>query len=145
MKEESEITILREGNVKITNLRVIVGMKNYAISKITSVNMRVDEPNLFLPIFFTVNMGVCSILIAISNMEAYAQCLQTGLYTSITGILLFLVSRKTKYSVTIRSVAGELRILETNDKELVERVIAAIHAALALQKSSYKDIYFNTD
>ena len=145
MKEESEITILREGNVKITNLRVIVGMKNYAISKITSVNMRVDEPNLFLPIFFTVNMGVCSILIAISNMEAYAQCLQTGLYTSITGILLFLISRKTKYSVTIRSVAGELRILETNDKELVERVIAAIHAALALQKSSYKDIYFNTD
>lgn len=129
MNNASEITILKEGNAKITNLRAIIGMKTYAISNISSVNMRVSEPKMFIPVFFTVNMGVCSVLIAISNMEAYAQCLQTGLYTGITGILLFIISRKTKYSVHITNSAGELRILEANDRDYVERIVKAIHEA----------------
>jgi len=133
MNDVSEITILKEGNVKITNLRAIIGLKTYAMSKITSVNMRVNEPKLFLPVFFTVNMGICSVLIAISNMEAYAQCLQTGLYAVITGTLLFLISRKTKYSVYIRSAVGEQRILEANDKEYVERIVKAMYEAITLQ------------
>jgi hypothetical protein len=135
MNDVSEITILKEGNVKITNLRAIVGFNTYAISKITSVNMRVNEPKLFLPVFFTVNMGICSVLIAISNMEAYAQCLQTGLYAVITGTLLFLISRKTKYSVyiKIKSAVGEQRILEANDKDYVERIVKAMYEAITLQ------------
>ena len=134
MNDVSEITILKEGNVKITNLRAIVGFNTYAISKITSVSMRVNEPKLFLPVFFTVNMGICSVLIAVSNMEAYAQCLQTGVYAVITGTLLFLISRKTKYSVYIKSAAGERRILEANDKDYVERIVKALHEAITLQE-----------
>ena len=139
MKDPSEITILKEGSVKITNLRAIIGMKTYAISNITSVNMRVIEPKMFIPVFFTVNMGICSVLIAISNMEAYAQCLQTGLYAGIAGILLFLISRKTKYSAHIKSAAGELRILEASDRDHVERVVKAIHEAILLQEEITKD------
>lgn len=133
MNDASEITILKEGSVKITNLRAIIGMKTYAISNITSVNTRVSEPKMFIPVFFTVNMGICSVLIAISNMEAYAQCLQTGLYAGITGILLFLISRKTKYSAHIKSPAGELRILEASDRDYVERIVKAIHQAILLR------------
>jgi hypothetical protein len=134
MNDVSEITILKEGNVKITDLRAIVGFNTYAISKITSVSMRVNEPKLFLPVFFTVNMGICSVLIAVSNLEAYAQCLQTGVYAVITGTLLFLISRKTKYSVYIKSAAGERRILEANDKDYVERIVKALHEAITLQE-----------
>ena len=133
MNDASEITILKEGNVKITNVRAVIGTKSYAISNITSVSMHVNEPKMFLPVFFTVNMGICSVLIGISNMEAYAQCLQTGLYASITGILLFLISRKTKYSVHITGTAGELRILEANDKDYVERIVHSMHQAINLQ------------
>lgn len=96
--------------------------------------MRVNEPKLFLPVFFTVNMGICSVLIAVSNMEAYAQCLQTGVYAVIIGTLLFLISRKTKYSVYIKSAAGERRILEANDKDYVERIVKALHEAITLQE-----------
>ena len=133
MNDASEITILKEGNVKITNVRAVIGTKSYAISNMTSVRMDVNEPKMFLPVFFTVNMGICSVLIGISNMEAYAQCLQTGLYASITGILLFLISRKTKYSVHITGTAGELRILEANDKDYVERIVHSMHQAINLQ------------
>lgn len=133
MNDASEITILKEGNVKITNVRAVIGTKSYAISNMTSVRMHVNEPKMFLPVFFTVNMGICSVLIGISNMEAYAQCLQTGLYASITGILLFLISRKTKYSVHITGTAGELRILEANDKDYVERIVHSMHQAINLQ------------
>jgi hypothetical protein len=133
MNDAGEITILKEGNVKITNLKTIIGMKTYATSNIISVNMHVNEPKMFLPVFFTVNMGICSILIAISNMEAYAQCLQTGLYTGSAGLLLFLISRKTKYSVHITSSGGELRILEASDKDYVQRIVKAIHKAIVMR------------
>ena len=68
-------------------------------------------------------------------MEAYAQCLQTGLYAVITGTLLFLFSRKTKYSVyiKIKSAVGEQRILEANNKDYVERIVKAMYEVISLQ------------
>ena len=136
MKDGSEITILKEGNVKITNQRVIIGTKTYAISNITSVNMRVNEPRMFLPVLIMVNMGICSVLIAISNMKEYAHYLQTGIYLAIAGILMMLISRKTKYSVEIKSEMGEFRILEANDRDYVEKIVKAINELIALQEIS---------
>ena len=134
MKDETETTILKEGTVKITNLRAIIGAKTYAISDVTSVNMRIKEPKMFLPVFFMVNMGICSVLIAFSNREEYAQYLQTGLYLAIAGILLMLISSKTKYSVQITNETGELRILEANDRDYVERIVKAMNDAIALRE-----------
>jgi len=134
MKDGSEITILKEGAVKITNLRAIIGTKTYAISDVTSVNMRIIEPKMFLPVFFMVNMGICSVLIGSSNMEEYARYLQTGLYLAIAGILLMLISSKTKYSVHIMNETGELRILDANDREYVERIVKAMNDAIALRE-----------
>ena len=51
MNDVSEITILNDGNVRITSLRAIIGLQTYAMPKITSVNMRFNEPKLFLPVF----------------------------------------------------------------------------------------------
>ena len=134
MNDASEITILKEGNVKITNRRAIIGTKSYTMSNIISVNMRVNEPKMFIPLFFTVNMGFCSVLIALSNLQEYAQYLQMGLYTGITAILLFIISRKTKYSVQIKSAVGNIRILEANDRDAVERIVTAINQAIVLQE-----------
>jgi hypothetical protein len=139
MKDGSEITILKEGAVKITNLRAIIGTKTYAISNVTSVNMRIIEPKMFLPVLFMVNMGICSVLIASSNMEEYARYLQTGLYLAITGILLMLISSKTKYRVHIIIETGELRILDANDREYVERIVKAMNDAIALREQLPKN------
>lgn len=130
MKDQSERTILKEGIVKITNRRATFGTKTYALSDITLVHMRVIEPNLFVPIFFAIILGICSALLAISNLKEYSQFLQIGLYSGIAAILFFLISRKTKYSVQIRNAVGERRVLETNNRNYAERVVRAMNEAM---------------
>jgi cbb3-type cytochrome oxidase subunit 1 len=130
MTHVGEINILKEKDVKITNERAIIGTKTYAISEVTSVSMDVNEPKLFLPIFFIVIAGVCSVLIALSDMREYSEFLTTSLYLGIAGLLFFIFSQKTKYSVRIRSASGELKVLETFDKEHVERIVKALNEAI---------------
>jgi Family of unknown function (DUF6232) len=128
----SEINILKENNVKITNLRAIIGTKTYAISDIASVSMDVNEPKLFLPVFFTVIAGVCLVLIALSDMREYSGCLNTSLYTGTAGLVFFIFSRKTMYSICIiGSTAVEIKVLESFDKEHVERIVKALNAAIS--------------
>lgn len=130
MKDISETSILKEGIVKITNQRATFGTKTYALSDITLVRIRVSEPNLFLPIFFAIILGICSALVAISNLKEYSQFLQIGLYSGIAATLFFLLSRKTKYSIQIRNAVGERSVLETDDRNYAERVVRAMNEAM---------------
>jgi|SRR6185503_8035572 hypothetical protein len=130
MTHVSEIHILKEKDVKITNERAIIGTKTYAISDITSVSMDVNEPKLFLPIFFIVTAAVCSVLVALSDMREYSECLEAGIYLGIAGLLFFIFSQKTKYSVRIRNASGELKVLEAVDRGHVERIVKAMNAAI---------------
>ena len=134
MTHVSEINILKEKDVKITNERAIIGTKTYAISEITSVSIDVNEPKLFLPLFFIVIAGICSVLIAVSDMREYSEFLTTSLYLGIAGLLFFILSQKTKYSIRIKSASsasGEIKVLETVDREHVERIVKALNAAIA--------------
>ncbi len=130
MTHVSEINILKAKNVKITNLRAIIGTRTYAISDIASFTVDVNEPKLFIPVFFAVIAGVCSVLVAISDMREYSGCLTTGLYIGIAAVLLFILSQKTKYVIRIRSTSGEFKALETSDGTLVERIVRALDEAM---------------
>ena len=132
MKEVSEKTILKEGTVRITNLRATFGTKTYTISNVTSAYIDVREPKLFLPVFFAVNLGICSVLVAVSDIKEYSQYLQVGLYIVISAIIFFLVSKKTKYSVQIKNPVSELTVLETYDGSYAERVVKAMYEAIAV-------------
>ena len=131
MKDVNEITILKERNVKITDQKATFGAKTYAISNITSIYVNVREPNLFYPVLFAVNLGICSVLVALSYGQENSQFLQVGIYMVIAGILFFLISRKTKYSVQIKNPVSELTVLETYDGNYAERVVKAMYEAIA--------------
>ena len=112
-----------------------MGMKTYALSKLASVRVHEEEPKLFLPVFYLLIAAICSALVALSDMNDYSHFLTNGLYIAIIGFLLFLLSRKTKYSVRMRSAAGEITIWVTNDMDSAERIVAAINRAISLQES----------
>ena len=131
MKDVNETTILKERNVKITNQKATFGAKTYAISNITSIYVDVREPNLFYPVLFAVNLGICSVLVARSDSQENSQFLQVGIYMVIAGVLFFLISRKTKYSVQIKNRVSELIVLETYDGNYAERVVKAMYEAIA--------------
>src|SRR5262245_39548567 len=117
MQDVDERTILKEGNVKVTDQRVTFGVKTYNLSNIFSARMRVKESNFFVPVFFAVILGICSVLVALSDLEEFSEFLRVGVFGGIAAILFFLLSRKTKYHVLIKSKAGELNILETDDRK----------------------------
>jgi hypothetical protein len=66
-------------------------------------------------------------------MEDYSRFLTNGLYIGIGGFLFFLLSRRTKYSVRVRSSAGEMTIWTTNDWDSAERIVIAINKAISMQ------------
>ena len=133
MNDLGEIILYRDGNIKITNQRAIIGAKTYALSNMASVQMQVKEPTLFLPIFYLLIASICSALVAISDMDDYSHFLTNGLYLAIAGFLFFLLSRKTKYSVRVKSPAGDIMLWEANDRAYVERIVRALNEALSLQ------------
>ena len=130
MQTVTEKTILKVGIVRITNLRAIFGTKSYELSNITSASVQAREPNLFLPVFFTIVLGFCSALIAISDLGEYSQCLQIGLYSGIAGLIFLLISRKAKYRVQIENPVSQLIVLETDDRHYAEKVVTALNNAI---------------
>ena len=134
MQIVTEKTILKIGTVKVTNLRAIFGAKSYELSNITSASLEAQEPNLFLPVFFAIILGVCSALVAISDLGEYSQFLQIGLYAGIAGMLFLLLSRKAKYRVQIKNPVSELVVLETDNRDYAEKVVTALNNAIANQE-----------
>ncbi len=126
----TEKTLLKVGIVKITNLRAIFGTKSYQLSNITSASLQAQEPNFFLPVFIAVILGVCSALVAISDLGEYSQCLQVGLYAGIAGIIFLLISRKAKYRVQIENPISQIIVLETGDRDYAEKVVTALNKAI---------------
>ena len=133
MKDRSEVTILKEGKIKITNRRAIIGLKTYFISNITSARVRMNEPRLFIPVFVMVVVAICSVLVALIDMREYSHFMTGSLYLGIGVVLFFLLSRKTKYSVRVRGSMGELTIFEANDRDYAERIVSAMNEAIRLQ------------
>jgi len=134
MLDVTEKTILKVGIVRITNLRAIFGAKSYQLSNITSAYIQAQEPNLFVPVFIAIVLGVSSVLVAISDLGEYSQCLQVGLYAGIAAILFFLISRKAKYRVVIQNPVSELVVLETDDRGYAEKVVTALNNAIETYK-----------
>jgi hypothetical protein len=134
MQAVNEIIFLKEGNVKITNQRAVIGTKTYSLAHIASVRLQVKEPSLFLPIFFMVIIGVFLALIALTDLQNLSHLLRTGFYIFIVTFLLFFLSQKTKYTVRVKSSVGELNILEANDRKQVEKIVRAMETALLHQE-----------
>jgi Family of unknown function (DUF6232) len=133
MNDKSEFTIFKEGNVRITNRRVFIGLQIYAMSHITSARMRTNEPTLFVPVFVMVVAAICSILVALIDIQEYSHFLTGSLYLGIGVVLFFVLSRKTKYGVLVRGSLGELTIFEANDRDYAGRIVSALNEAIRLQ------------
>jgi len=134
-KDSSEVVILKEGNVKITNLRARIGPKTYPLSSIDEVRVHEREPKLFVPVFFMLIAAVCLGLVALTNLDDLSHVLKIGLFLGVGAFIFFLLSTRTKYSVRVRSSIRELNILEASDRDSVERIVTAMNEAIDLREA----------
>lgn len=121
MSEEK--VYLKQGDVTVTNTRVVISGKTYAMTNITSVTMGKQSASI-LPPFIAITVGVIIAAIVggtIGNLIAVASI--------IGGIVLF-ITRKPNYVVRIGSASGEADALESQDQDNVQKIVNAVNEAI---------------
>jgi hypothetical protein len=121
----SELTYYQDGNVTITNVRVILDSKTYATSNITSVSIGVIPPNRTI-----------GIVIAVLGLGG-AMCSYIGGSEIIGGVLIFgfgaflAFIAKEKYTIKIGNTVGKSEALISNDKEYIQKIVSLINEAIS--------------
>lgn len=138
MEENSEVIILNQGDIRITNKRAVLGAKTYAMANITSVSMTYeDKKGGLIPFIFVVvglMVGGCVLLFSFSAsgllfwtiflIGALITFLMVGL-----GVLIYLSSKPT-YFVRVGSASGEANVLHSSDKAQITKIVQAINKAI---------------
>jgi len=119
-----EQIIFEEGNVKITNLRAIIGSKTYAMSNVTSVGLGRQNPSRFFPVTLIVVGG----LYALFGQNGWSSLVGGGLIV-VWGFLV-LRSAKPTFIVKIGSASGEMKALSSQDKAHMRRIVDAVNEAI---------------
>jgi hypothetical protein len=122
-----EVTLYRDDNIQVTNLRAMLTGKTYAMANITSVSMHVEEATRIAPIMVII-IGVCGLLIRIATGELQG-CAWIGIIALVIGILLFRAATDT-YWVRIGSASGEANALRSKDREYIMRIVQALNDAI---------------
>jgi hypothetical protein len=119
-KTESEKTFLSVGGATVTNSRIILDNKTYAMAGLTSVRSTVIPAKRGWAIL-TALVGL--ILLVGGDTRAF------GVFTLAVG-LVWAFSLKDQYAVTINSASGELHALTSKSQMYIDDIVAAINQAI---------------
>jgi len=136
-----EHVILEERDVRITNLRAILGNKTYAMSNITSVSLNKRTPSRLPVTFLLMGAGLLALF-----LFSFIQLLG-GEDTNAIPVLVLLLfgggflalgilmrwAIKPTYVVRIGSASGESDVLTSTDRDLTERIIGAMNQAIVMR------------
>jgi len=131
-----ERTFLNEGNVYVSNTRVIINGTTYATANVTSVRTVVTPAKKGCAVLMIV-LGAVGALGGLtmwlgSKSEAAAGPFMMWLIILAIGIAWY-ASQKPKYHVMLASAGGERQGLTSRDPALVSRTTAAIAEAIVFR------------
>ena len=119
-KTESEKTFLTLPGATVTNSRIILGNKTYAMAGLTSVRSTEIAAKRGWPIA----AALFGLILAIGpDTRAF------GAFLLIVG-LVWAFSLKDQYAVTINSASGELHALTSKDQKYINDIVGAINQAI---------------
>jgi hypothetical protein len=131
MNEMKETTILQEGNVKITNQRVLIGTDTYGVSNIRAVTItrpaRNKRPLLLIPLG-----SLLAYWSAITDGQ-FIEFFNIGIVLVIAGIVIF-VAVKPAYTIHFETTSGRIGIMNTMDTSLTHRIVDATNTSIAWNK-----------
>ena len=122
---EEEI-VFEDDDVKITNLRAIIGSKTYAIANVTSVGLSRIEPSTGLA-FSLMLIGGMAAMFAIAA-ENWGLAGTFGFIAVLGGIVV--AQSKPSFAVTINSASGETKALKSQDEGRIRRIVDAMNEAI---------------
>jgi hypothetical protein len=122
--EEQEQEFLNDKSVRVTDTRVVVNDRTFAMGQVTSVRSTIRPPHRLTPVL----MLLIGAVIALDK-----QYLGIGLLAFLIGATWLLLAR-TRYTVHLKSASGEDEALTSPNQKFVDRVVAAINAAIVYRK-----------
>ena len=114
----AEQTFFEHHDVKVTNARFITGSQTFAMSNVTSVKAFEQSPKRFWGVLFLV-LGLAF---------ALASPVVGLIIAAMAVVGLFL--QKTIYHVMLSTSGGETSALKTNEKEYLQKIVAALNEAI---------------
>ena len=129
-----ERTLFQEGDVQITDKRVVLGSKTYSMANITSVSTVEVKPMVALPIVM-IALGGISIIVYIymlTEAESVTGLLALGLILGGAGGIWYASKRGSIYIVRIGSASGEVDGMISKDRNLIDRIVKAINNAIVM-------------
>ena len=113
-----EKTFFEYDGVKVTNARFVAGWQTFEMSNVTSVNP-VTMPSKRL-------WGYILLLLSLAGLMA-----NPFFGVPVTAIAIYVISKhKRTYHVMLRPSGGETKALTTQQKEYLDKVIAALNDAI---------------
>ena len=152
MENLRETIILKVNDIRISNLRAVIGAKTYAVSNITSVSLEEKDLSpavgkaVVIVSLISLVIGFLSCLAALSiplvRMSMIGYLLDWPrinvhfLFADLGLLFIYLWSMgweadKPTYIVQIETASGKSKILEAKDKDYLQRIIDAINDAIA--------------
>jgi Family of unknown function (DUF6232) len=118
-KTETEKTFLSTNGVTVTNTRVIVPGRTYAMAGITSVRSTVIPAKRG----WAIATAIFGLLFLIGR--AYGP----GIFFLAVGII-WAISLKDKYAVSLSSASGEVHAVVSKDADYVSQIVQAVNDAI---------------
>lgn len=111
--------------IRVTTGRLVVGDVTYAVANVTSVRAAVDDDT-------TKAITVGAMALVLGFVLATNGSPAASGFSLVVGIacLIFAKFHRPVRSIWIRTTAGEVQAFTTQDKEIADKVLAAIHQAV---------------
>ncbi len=117
---QSEKTFYQDGNVTVTQSRLVAYGKTFAMRNISSVSSHHIKKSLIAPIL---------LIIAGITLLTMKATLVFGIILLAWGVLI-IVFNKDEYAVRVNSNSGEANAFKSKDKVYVMKVVTAVNDAI---------------
>ena len=121
----AERTFFSEGDVLVTNARLVSNGQTYAIAGVTSVKAIV-EPAKSTGVGWAI-VGAALLLVALLN--AWVLGIVLGAVVVVAGILVA-KSQKATHHLILHSSSGEVRAISSLDGDFIARILVAVNNAI---------------
>ena len=127
VQRETERTFYEDATVKVTNMRFIVGEQTYVMRNITSVKPYRIAASTIIP--FLIILGAVVFLGIGASNRGDSGSIALGGIMLVLGIVI-LLGLKTKHFVMLTTAGGEVRALESTNKDYIAEIVEALNSAI---------------
>jgi len=126
MNDLRERIILEEGEIKITDRRVVIGTNTYALSDVISVRLTKDRSGIGCAIAALIGVGILLGLFSLASTIYNSDLCLTGII-SLGGAVVVALLAPPNYVLQLRSMSGKADIIRSMDEDYLKRIVDAIN------------------